>query len=142
MACPRTGKEHYATFGTGGFSEAFAALDIREIAAPAFKDGETVRLDNIAVEQGHDGTPFTAEAAPEAPVIRSLLAVPVFLRTGKINGILLFGHERRRIFTERAERLSTGLPPRPPSRSRTAAFISSAQTRSRSASRPRRSNRS
>ena len=102
------GKEHYATFGTSGFSEAFAALDVREIAAPAFKDGETVRLDNIAVEQGHDGTPFTAEAAPEAPVIRSLMAVPILLRTGEIHGILVFGHERPQMFSQRTERLLGG----------------------------------
>ena len=103
------GKEHYATFGTSGFGEAFAALNVREIAAPAFKDGETVRLDNIAVEQGHDGTPFTVEATPEAPVIRSLMAVPILLRTGEIHGILVFGHERPQMFSQRTERLLGGL---------------------------------
>ena len=51
------------------------------------------------------GTPFTAEAAPEAPVIRSLMAVPILLRTGEIHGILVFGHERPQMFSQRTERL-------------------------------------
>lgn len=103
------GKEHYGKFAPGGLQAAFAALNIREICAPAFRDGKTIRLDNIAVEQGHDGTPFTVDATSDLPVIRSLLAVPVVLRTGDTHGILVFGHERAGMFTRRSERLMAGL---------------------------------
>ncbi len=105
----QSGKQHYGKFEPASLGDAFAALDIREICAPAFQEGKTVRLDNIAVEQGHDGTPFTLDATPGAPVIRSILAVPVILRTGDTHGILVFGHERAGMFNRRSERLLAGL---------------------------------
>ena len=46
---------------------------------------------------------------PSAPVIRSLMAVPILLRTGEIHGVLVFGHERPQMFTQRTERLLAGL---------------------------------
>jgi two-component sensor histidine kinase len=103
------GKEHYGKYPSAEFGEAFGALDIRTICASAFTEGKAVRLDNIAVEQGYDGTPFTVDATPDRPVIRSIMAVPVLLRTGDIHGILVFGHERPGVFTPRAERLLAGL---------------------------------
>jgi len=102
-------REHYGKFEPAGLRDAFAALSIREICAPAFLDGKIVRLDNIAVEQGYDGTPFTLDATSDQPVIRSILAVPVILRTGDIHGILVFGHERAGMFNRRSERLLAGL---------------------------------
>jgi two-component sensor histidine kinase len=103
------GKEHYGKFEPGEFRNVFAALSIRDICAPAFLEGKTVRLDNIAVEQGHDGTPFTRDATSATPVIRSILAVPVVLRTGDTHGILVFGHEKAGMFNRRSERLLAGL---------------------------------
>ncbi|WP_052002817.1 HWE histidine kinase domain-containing protein [Microvirga sp. BSC39] len=103
------GKAHYSKFASAGFDDSFAALDIWAICAPAFTEGRTVRLDNIAVEQGSDGTPFTADATPGHPVIRSLMAVPVRLRNGGTHGVLVFGHERSGIFNARSERLLAGL---------------------------------
>src|SRR4029450_1272630 len=88
---------------------AFAALDVRAICAPAFAKGETVRLNNIAVEQGYDGTPSAVDAAAGNPVIRSLMAVPVLLRNGETPGILVFGHDRPGAFNQRSERLLAGL---------------------------------
>ncbi len=103
------GKAHYGKFTSEGFDEAFAALDVRRICAPAFTEGQTVRLDNIAVEQGYDGTPFTADATLDRPVLRSLMAVPVLLRNGETHGVLVFGHQRPGEFTQRSERLLAGL---------------------------------
>ncbi|MBJ6126472.1 sensor histidine kinase [Microvirga splendida] len=103
------GKAHYGKFASEGFNEAFAALDVRALCAPAFTEGKAVRLDNIAVEQGHDGTPFTVDATPGLPVIRSLMAVPVLLRSGGTHGVLVFGHERSALFNQRSERLLAGL---------------------------------
>ncbi|UVF19117.1 GAF domain-containing protein [Microvirga terrae] len=103
------GSEHYGKFEPAGLRDAFALVNIWEICAPAFREGRTVRLDNIAVEQGHDGTPFTMDATADAPVIRSILAVPVVLRTGDVHGILVFGHERAGMFNRRSERLLAGL---------------------------------
>lgn len=103
------GKEHYGKFASDGFNEAFAALDVRKICAPAFTEGTTIRLDNIAVEQGYDGAPFTVGATSGNPVIRSIMAVPVLLRNGETHGILVFGHERPGTFNQRSERLLAGL---------------------------------
>jgi two-component sensor histidine kinase len=103
------GGAHYGKFASEGFKEAFAALDIRAMCAPAFTDGRTVRLDNIAVEQGYDGTPFAVDATPGRPVLRSLMAVPVLLRKGGAHGVLVFGHERSGVFNARSERLLAGL---------------------------------
>lgn len=103
------GKEHYGKFEPARLHDAFAALNIREICAPAFLEGKTVRLDNIAIEQGHDGTPFTPDAISDTPVIRSILAVPVVLRAGDTHGILVFGHEKPGMFNGRSERLLAGL---------------------------------
>jgi two-component sensor histidine kinase len=105
----QSGKEHYGKVELAGLRDAFAALNIREICAPAFREGQTIRLDNIAVEQGHDGTPFTLDATSDTPVIRSILAVPVVLRTGDTHGILVFGHELAGMFNRRSERLLAGL---------------------------------
>ncbi|WP_114946444.1 sensor histidine kinase [Microvirga calopogonii] len=102
-------KEHYGKFESTSLREAFAALTIREIGAPAFLEGKTVRLDNMAVEQGHDGSPFTPQTSSGHPLIRSILAVPVVLRTGDTHGILVFGHERAGMFNRRSERLLAGL---------------------------------
>ncbi|EIM27310.1 signal transduction histidine kinase [Microvirga lotononidis] len=102
-------REHYGKFEPAELRDAFAVLAIREICAPAFLEGKTVRLDNMAVEQGHDGTPFTLDAVSDQPVIRSILAVPVVLRTGDTHGILVFGHERAAMFNRRSERLLAGL---------------------------------
>jgi two-component sensor histidine kinase len=105
----QAGKEHYGKYPSGAFSQAFAALDIRKICAPAFTEGKAIRLDAIAVEQGYDGTPFSKDSSADKPVIRSLMAVPVLLRTGDTHGVLVFGHERPGVFTPRAERLLAGL---------------------------------
>lgn len=102
-------RAHYSKSAVEGFDAAFAALDIRAICAPAFTEGRTVRLDNIAVEQGYDGTPFTMDATPGHPVIRSLMAVPILLRNGGTHGVLVFGHDRSGIFNARSERLLAGL---------------------------------
>ena len=103
------GKEHYGKFEPAGLRDTFAALNIRDIGAPAFQEGKAILLDNIAIEQGHDGTPFTLDATSDTPVIRSILAVPVVLRTGETHGILVFGHERAGMFNRRSERLLAGL---------------------------------
>jgi two-component sensor histidine kinase len=103
------GKEHYGKFEPAGLCDTFAALNIRDIGAPAFQEGKAILLDNIAIEQGHDGTPFTLDATSDTPVIRSILAVPVVLRTGETHGILVFGHERAGMFNRRSERLLAGL---------------------------------
>jgi two-component sensor histidine kinase len=108
-AAAQGGKAHYEKFVSEGFGEAFAALDVRKICAPAFTEGQTVRLDNIAVEQGYDGTPFTTDATLDRPVLRSLMALPVLLRNGETHGVLVFGHQRPGEFTQRSERLLAGL---------------------------------
>ena len=105
----RNGEGDLGRYQTEKSRSAFAGLPIHDLCAPAFNEGKTVRMENIAVGFGPDGTPYIQENAPGAAQIRSLLAVPVLLRTGDIHGILVFGHEKPGIFTERAERLLAGL---------------------------------
>jgi two-component sensor histidine kinase len=105
----RNGEGDLGCYQTEKSRSAFAGLPIHDLCAPAFNEGKTVRMENIAVGFGPDGTPYIQENAPGAAQIRSLLAVPVLLRTGDIHGILVFGHEKPGIFTERAERLLAGL---------------------------------
>jgi two-component sensor histidine kinase len=74
-----------------------------------FEDGHTIRIDDIAADPDRRQYLSEGSLSEDRPRIRSLLAVPVSSRTGKINGVLLFAHERAAAFTERAERLVTGL---------------------------------
>jgi len=103
------GRLHESGFAPGGSGQAFSGLDIRDLCAPAFTQGKTVRLDTITVDKSLDGTPLTGDPAPGAPQIRSILAVPVLLRTGEIHGVLVFGHERPGAFSPRSEHLLAGL---------------------------------
>ncbi len=105
----RDGGGHSGRYQPETSRNAFAGLPIHELCAPAFTEGKTVRLENVAVGFAPDGTPYIQDTPPGAAQIRSLLAVPVLLRTGDIHGILVFGHEKPGVFTERVERLLAGL---------------------------------
>lgn len=65
-----------------------------------------VRSDNITKDHFHNPLNLIAEGQPP---IKSYLAIPVTSRTGEVIGGLFFGHRLPSIFTERDERIVTGL---------------------------------
>lgn len=97
---------------TGVPRNPFAALPTALHSAlfePTFRDGEIVRSDDITLDPrcGESGPLNLLSSGHLA--LKSYMAVPVISRTGVSHGALLFGHERRGVFTERAERLMQGL---------------------------------
>jgi PAS domain S-box-containing protein len=77
--------------------------------APTFKGEGTVRSDDILADPRYGkNTPFNG--MPEGHIkVRSYLAVPVVARSGEVTGALLFGHPEPGRFSERHERLITGI---------------------------------
>ena len=100
--------EDYGLYNSGGARTAFAKLPSDRICKTVFDQGRVLRFDDIS-----DDPEFRAPAddshASDGARARSVMAVPVSSRNGQIQGLLLFAHERAGAFTERAERLVTGL---------------------------------
>lgn len=89
-----------------------AALDeaIRDLTRlpPELRPERVVRIDDVTKDPGRD--PLGVLGAPTQPIpIRSVLAVPVVSRTGRVMGGLFFGHSRPGAFSEKHERLAEGV---------------------------------
>ncbi|WP_414472040.1 HWE histidine kinase domain-containing protein [Microvirga sp. M2] len=100
--------EEYGLYTSGGARTAFATLPSDKICETVFEQGRVIRFDDIA-EHPEFGPSDEAADAQDGARVRSVMAVPVSSRNGQIQGLLLFAHERAGAFTERAERLVTGL---------------------------------
>lgn len=100
--------EEYGIYNSGGARSAFAKLPIDTLCAAVFDQGRALRFDDIA-DHPEFGPSSTDGHAPDRARARSVMAIPVSSRNGQIQGLLLFAHERAGAFTERAERLVTGL---------------------------------
>ncbi|MBZ6077391.1 HWE histidine kinase domain-containing protein [Microvirga puerhi] len=100
----------YAISGelSGSFAD-IAMVRHTSIFAPTLVEGKIVRSDDITADPRYGQNAPHGGAPDWHPLLRSYLAVPVISRTGIIEGALLFGHEKPRIFTSRAERLVVGL---------------------------------
>jgi PAS domain S-box-containing protein len=76
---------------------------------PTFRGEPAIRLDDVTRDPRygrmgpHHGMP------PGHLPVRSYLAVPVISRSGEVIGGLFFGHSEVGVFTERAERVVTGI---------------------------------
>lgn len=97
---------------SGANREAFARFPMpraTEVFAPTFKGTGIVRSGDIRKDPryGHNA-PHSGMPPGHLPVC-SYLAVPVISATGLVIGGLFFGHSQPNIFTERAERLVTGI---------------------------------
>lgn len=101
-------QERYGHLASKEARAALAALPINRICAAISAEGKIVRLSDITTDPDY-GYVSSGEATPGHPKIRSIMAVPVSSRAGAIQGILLFADEKPSAFTERAERLVTGL---------------------------------
>ncbi|MBF9234745.1 GAF domain-containing protein [Microvirga sp. BT350] len=100
FAWPGASHDDFAGFPPGRSSKAFV---------PTLADGETIRSDDLTRDPRYDYNAPYGRMPPGPAPVRSYMAVPVISRTGESHGALLFGHRRRGIFTERAERLVKGL---------------------------------
>jgi signal transduction histidine kinase/CheY-like chemotaxis protein len=79
------------------------------VFAPTFRGDGVVRSDDILQDPryGHN-EPYHGMPNGHLPV-RSYLAAPVVSRSGEVLGGLFFGHPQPAVFTDRAERLVTGI---------------------------------
>lgn len=76
---------------------------------PTFMGEGVVRSDDITLDQRY-GKSDPHRGMPEGHLpVRSYLAVPVISRSGEVIGGLFFGHPKKARFTERHERLITGI---------------------------------
>lgn len=105
--------ERYTLYALSGAPpEAFSSYPLprnTEVFAPTFKGEGVVRSDDI-LEDSRYGLNAPYHGMPKGHLqVRSYLAVPVKSRSGAVIGGLFFGHARPGVFTERAEKLMTGL---------------------------------
>jgi len=97
---------------SGASREVFAGLPLpraTKVFAPTLHREAVVRSDDITRDPRYGAnTPHAGMPAGHLPV-RSYLAVPVVSRSGAVLGTLFFGHPEPGVFTERAERIVTGI---------------------------------
>jgi GAF domain-containing protein len=79
------------------------------VFAPTFHGGPPIRLDDVTKDPRY-GQWAPHHGMPKGHLeLRSYLAVPVVARSGSVIGRLFFGHPEPGVFTERSERLATGV---------------------------------
>src|SRR5918911_1276511 len=79
------------------------------VFAPTFKGEGVVRSDDILADSRY-GKNAPHRGMPEGHLpVRSYLAVPVTSRSGEVIGGLFFGHSEPGVFTQRDERIVTGI---------------------------------
>lgn len=97
---------------SGAPLEAFSAFPMPRntaVFAPTFTGEGIVRSDDITKDPRY-GRNVPRRGMPEGHLpVRSYLAVPVVSRSGEVIGGLFFGHEKTGVFSDRSERVLTGL---------------------------------
>ncbi|MBA2961405.1 MULTISPECIES: PAS domain-containing protein [Ramlibacter] len=76
---------------------------------PTFRGGPPIRLDDVRKDPRYGGWGPHHGMPPGHLPVRSYLAVSVVSRSGEVIGGLFFGHPEPGVFTERSERLATGI---------------------------------
>jgi signal transduction histidine kinase len=105
--------ESYTLYTLSGVPrEAFSRFPMPRntaVFAPTFHGEGVVRSDDITADPryGHSA-PHHGMPKGHLPV-RSYLAVPVLSRTGEVLGGLFYGHAETGVFTERSERIASGV---------------------------------
>ncbi|WP_348751838.1 PAS domain-containing protein [uncultured Aquincola sp.] len=89
--------------------ERFGMPRSTEVFAPTFRGDGVIRSADITQDPRY-GRNWPHAGMPEHHLpVRSYLAVPVIARSGDVLGCLMFGHSEPDVFTDRAERLASGL---------------------------------
>jgi signal transduction histidine kinase len=105
--------ESYTLYTLSGVPrEAFSRFPMPRntaVFAPTFHGEGVIRSDDITADPryGHSA-PYHGMPKGHLPV-RSYLAVPVLSRTGEVLGGLFYGHAQVGVFTERSERIASGV---------------------------------
>ncbi len=100
---------HTLSTGAAGAFTRFAEPRATALFGPSMRGEGPVRCDDVSLDpryglnSPHQGVP------PGHPSVRSYLAVPVALRSGAVIGCLMFGHPEPGMFSERTERIITGI---------------------------------
>ncbi len=98
-----------ASGSTGDGSAKFPIAADAAILQHTFRGQGPVRSDDILADPRY-GRSQRDDASPEVlSPVRSYLAIPVVSRSGEVLGGLFFGHSQPGVFTERAERIVTGI---------------------------------
>ena len=79
------------------------------ILQQTFRGQGPVRSDDILADPRYAGGQSDHTPPAALPPVRSYLAIPVVSRSAEVLGGLFFGHSRPGVFTERAERIVTGI---------------------------------
>jgi len=107
------GGESYTLYALSGAPresfEGFPMPRNTPIFGPTFAGERPVRSDDITADPNYGlSSPHRGMPAGHLP-LRSYLAVPVVSRSREVLGGLFFGHPAPGVFTERSERLATGI---------------------------------
>jgi len=107
------GREAYTLYAISGVPrEAFSKFPMPRNTAvfgPTFRGEGIIRSDDITLDPRY-GQNTPRHGMPEGHLpVRSYLAVSVVSRSGEVLGGLFFGHPKPGVFTERAERIVTGI---------------------------------
>jgi signal transduction histidine kinase len=92
--------------------EAFAKFPMpraTDLFGPTFRGERPVRLDDVTSDPRYGNNPPYHGMPPGHLPVRSYLAVPVLSRSGAVHGGLFFGHRDPGVFTERDERIASGV---------------------------------
>jgi PAS domain S-box-containing protein len=105
--------ESYSLYSLSGVDRAhfdkFPMPRNTDIFAPTFNGEGVIRLDDVTRDPRYGrNAPYRGMPAGHLPV-RSYLAAPVVSRSGEVLGGLFFGHATPGVFTERSERVVTGI---------------------------------
>jgi PAS domain S-box-containing protein len=107
------GGESYTLYTLSGAPrEAFSRFPLPRntaLFAPTFHGTGAVRLDDVTQDPRYGRSPPYHGTPPGHLPVRSYLAVPVVSRGGTVLGGLFFGHPESGVFSERDERVVTGL---------------------------------
>lgn len=105
--------ESYTRYSLSGVSpEAFANFPLPRntpLFEPTFRGTGVVRVDDVLCDPRYGRMPPHHGMPPGHLPVRSYLAVPVVSRSGEVLGGLFFGHSEPGRFTQRAERLVSGI---------------------------------
>ncbi|WP_137171780.1 ATP-binding protein [Massilia sp. HP4] len=110
---------HYGEQGAGTLFSLYTlsgatSADFQDFAAPGasalFSPGAgLVRIGDLGHDPQHAGKAPQFGLPAGHPPVRSYLSVPVMARSGELLGTMFFGHPEPGVFTERSERIVSGI---------------------------------
>ncbi|MBA3454954.1 MAG: GAF domain-containing protein [Deltaproteobacteria bacterium] len=107
---PRAPGESFALGAVAGITrEDFAKFPKTGLFAPVFDSRGVVRIEDVGADPRHAVNRVGRNMVDGHLSVRSYLSVPVTTRAGNVIGGLLFGHEKPKVFSERAQRIAMGL---------------------------------